>query len=308
MFPLNQSRRSGGDPAKIRHSAGRILAPYTLKGNDMPRSATANVDVHTGVLVGASGPRKRRFYRNDFERLINTAANVAINGSFDEIKGNKNLESDQDFIISGTNFAEGNVTHSTSGGLVLTTTDAAANQCVIFPLTATDVDTGFSNKVWDTGAESACEWGFTTDSRIDNQIIFAGLKITDLSAEYSTATGTDDNQVYVDYIAGSNNNKFLVRYSYGGTDVTIDSGLTMVASTSYWVKIAFDSSKYVDVFIGNSDEPGAATHIRSRHAITADGLSSSTGILTLKPTFGIQQTTTDQAIVNMDYVACGRNR
>ena len=276
----------------------------------MPRSATANVDVSTGVLVGASGPRKKRYYLNEFEKLISNVAGVVTAGSFSQTTGDTNLESDQDFVLSGTNSAVGNVTHSTTtGGLVLTTTDASANQCVIFPNVSAAVNTGFSDILWDTGAEAACEWGFKTHAtQIDNQILFAGFKVSGLAAEYSTATGTDADQVYVDYIAGSNGNKFLVRYSYAGNDVTIDSGLEMVANTSYWIKIAFDADKYANVTIGTALDPGNAPYVKTKHAISSSGAAGGTAVTPLKPTFGIQQSCAAQAAVTIDYVACGRNR
>lgn len=270
----------------------------------MPRSATANVDVSTGILVGASGPRKRRYYYHDFDLIPNLAAGLDVNATHSSSADadiEEAFETNKDWALAGTNAVFASGSFATGGGVTLTTTAAANDQMQLLPNSSALVKTGLEVIDWDTSKQPAVEWGFRTPSTITNMTFWCGFAITN-PAPYNV---TDDHdQIKVEYVTGVNSGNFVVRYSNGthatDNDFSINTGLAFEADTSYWCKIRVGSDRLADVTIGTANEPGAATHTRTENALRAD-------ILTLKPAIGVQTSTGARAIT-VDYVAIGRDR
>ena len=215
----------------------------------MPRSATSNVDVDTGVLTGIAGPRKRIYHYDDFNKIPNLVAAYDLDATYDNADSEALAESNHDWILAGTDAVVTDITHNTSGGINLKTNAGGTDQAYLIPNTASTVDTGLNNILWDTGKRPAVEWCFTTENHalgISSMTAWCGFTITTPDGYNVTA---DNDQVKVEYVAGANSGNFMIRYSTdtadGSTvvDYSIDTGIAVAINTTYVVKIALDSDR-----------------------------------------------------------------
>ena len=272
----------------------------------MPRSATSNVDVDTGVLTGIAGPRKRIYRDDNFNKIPNLVAAYDLDGTYDNADSEALAESNDDWIRAGTDAVVTDITHNTSGGINLKTNAGGTDQAYLIPNTASTVDTGLSNILWDTGKRPAVEWCFTTENAvagISSMTAWCGFTITTPAGYNVTA---DNDQVKVEYVAGANSGNFMIRYSTdtadGSTvvDYSIDTGIAVAINTTYVVKIALDSDRVAWVNIADAADLGAAVEIPTKYALK--------DVTTLIPTIGVQDDTTAAKQIAVHYVALGRDR
>jgi len=272
----------------------------------MPRSATSNVDVDTGVLTGIAGPRKRIYRDDNFNKIPNLVAAYDLDGTYDNADSEALAESNDDWILAGTDAVVTDITHNTSGGINLKTNAGGTDQAYLIPNTASTVDTGLSNILWDTGKRPAVEWCFTTENAvagISSMTAWCGFTITTPDGYNVTA---DNDQVKVEYVAGANSGNFMIRYSTdtadGSTvvDYSIDTGIAVAINTTYVVKIALDSDRVAWVNIADAADLGAAVEIPTKYALK--------DVTTLIPTIGVQDDTTAAKQIAVHYVALGRDR
>ena len=272
----------------------------------MPRSATSNVDVDTGVLTGIAGPRKRIYRDDNFNKIPNLVAAYDLDGTYDNADSEALAESNDDLILAGTDAVVTDITHNTSGGINLKTNAGGTDQAYLIPNTASTVDTGLSNILWDTGKRPAVEWCFTTENAvagISSMTAWCGFTITTPDGYNVTA---DNDQVKVEYVAGANSGNFMIRYSTdtadGSTvvDYSIDTGIAVAINTTYVVKIALDSDRVAWVNIADAADLGAAVEIPTKYALK--------DVTTLIPTIGVQDDTTAAKQIAVHYVALGRDR
>ena len=272
----------------------------------MPRSATSNVDVDTGVLTGIAGPRKRIYRDDNFNKIPNLVAAYDLDGTYDNADSEALAESNDDWMLAGTYAVVTDITHNTSGGINLKTNAGGTDQAYLIPNTASTVDTGLSNILWDTGKRPAVEWCFTTENAvagISSMTAWCGFTITTPDGYNVTA---DNDQVKVEYVAGANSGNFMIRYSTdtadGSTvvDYSIDTGIAVAINTTYVVKIALDSDRVAWVNIADAADLGAAVEIPTKYALK--------DVTTLIPTIGVQDDTTAAKQIAVHYVALGRDR
>ena len=272
----------------------------------MPRSATSNVDVDTGVLTGIAGPRKRIYRDDNFNKIPNLVAAYDLDGTYDNADSEALAESNDDWILAGTDAVVTDITHNTSGGINLKTNAGGTDQAYLIPNTASTVDTGLSNILWDTGKRPAVEWCFTTENAVaglSSRPAWCGCTITTPDGYNVTA---DNDQVKVEYVAGANSGNFMIRYSTdtadGSTvvDYSIDTGIAVAINTTYVVKIALDSDRVAWVNIADAADLGAAVEIPTKYALK--------DVTTLIPTIGVQDDTTAAKQIAVHYVALGRDR
>ena len=272
----------------------------------MPRSATSNVDVDTGVLTGIAGPRKRIYRDDNFNKIPNLVAAYDLDGTYDNADSEALAESNDDWILAGTDAVVTDITHNTSGGINLKTNAGGTDQAYLIPNTASTVDTGLSNILWDTGKRPAVEWCFTTENAvagISSMTAWCGFTITTPDGYNVTA---DNDQVKVEYVAGANSGNFMIRYSTdtadGSTvvDYSIDTGIAVAINTTYVVKIALDSDRVAWVNIADAADLGAAVEIPTKYALK--------DVTTVIPTIGVQDDTTAAKQIAVHYVALGRDR
>jgi len=260
----------------------------------MPKQGTAQVDEAVGLLVGGRGWRKRHYLFESFMQspglnadVIGTTTSMAIS--------NKNFEA------SGTNATAALCALDDNGGIKLTTAGADNDQTGVVAHTDTDQTSWFEDEgcVFDTDQAPAIEVKIKTGSAITDQIIWAGLAITH-PATYDVSDDADRVVFDYDSAAATNGGKWRLAYSVAGTDYTHDTGLTVVADTTYVAQIFIREDRYVDAFIGDANDMGSAKHVRTANKMTAN-------ILTLIPGVFVEAQAAAAKHMYLRYIAMGFN-
>lgn len=150
------------------------------------------------------------------------------------------------FEILGTNAVTSTSAHYVEGGIVLTTTTGAADSVILVP--HLDDTSGkvspWSAWTWGTDQETEWECHIGTDGTITNEVIWAGLKLT------NTATKTTDaDQVFFRFAPSVNSGKWEAISAIGDADVDTDTGVTVAVSTNYHMKITIDSSRIARFYL-----------------------------------------------------------
>lgn len=261
----------------------------------MPRHATATIDPDTGINIRQ---RSRRYFFDNFNRipLLDASYDIGDQSASDQ---SASIEAAMEGNINWFNPAgdgvDAKMTHATFGGVLMTTDGTASDQQAILPSTAAEVQGGQESLDLDTNRKPAVEFGIGTEAAIADMTFAAGLVLTHTDPYDVT---TDADQVKVEYVAGANSGVFMIRHSIGGTDASIDTGITVAVSTEYFVKIKFYADRTFGITIGKGADPGAAQYFHVDSAMT--------DLLTLKPHVVVQETGGAEAI-NCRYIAGGVN-
>ena len=171
----------------------------------------------------------------------------------------------KNFEIVGTNMTSTLVTRSaTRAAMTLTTAGADEDQAIVAPhLDAKQ--TAWSGVKWGTENQTEWECSITTSAAIDNQKIWAGLKLTNDSlcitdansiwfvaqtdATNGSTLATSDNAAMA--TTGTNMLWHCI-YSIGDAFYTTNLGLAVAASTNYNFKIVIDSDRKASVFVNGT--------------------------------------------------------
>ena len=267
----------------------------------MPRSASANIDVDTGVQVGAAGPRSRFYYHHKFPKvpILASAMNIPeTQTSTADAEIEAALEANLDWVHDGTGTEV--VTKAANGGCTLTTGTTTGNNAWLLPNATATITTGLQAMEWDTDNSPAIEWTFTTGASVADVTIAAGFVLTQAAA-YSE--GTDDDRIQFEYVAGdgTNGNNVVLTYSVNATDYEQPLSFELAASTTYWCKIAVGADRYAECHFGSANDPGSAVHTRTKNALK-------TGITALKPSILVQANIGSAAkAITVHSVAIGRD-
>lgn len=156
------------------------------------------------------------------------------------------LNADREFEVLGANASSDDVTIHAEGGIKLETDGGGTDSVIILPhLNAGQSRwTGFT---WGTDQETHWECHIKSGSAITDQVIWAGLKLTN-----TATTATDNDQVFFRYAPATNSGKWQAINSIGGTDDAHDSGVTVGADTEYHLKITIDSSRVARFYINGA--------------------------------------------------------
>ena len=171
---------------------------------------------------------------------------------------------DPAFEILGTNGTSALCTFNAEGGLTLTTAGADGDQMILAPHLDAN-QSPWTQHTWGTDRETYWECLFETGANITNAIIWAGLKLTN-----TAVVATDDDQVFVRYEDDVNSGKFQIVYSVGGTDTTLDTGITVEVSTKYHVSIKIGSDRKAEVRVSKVD---SATHAMAKTTALTDAVN-----------------------------------
>ena len=184
-----------------------------------------------------------------------------------------------DFEVLGTSMTSALCTFPTTvAGITMTTATADADQGILVP-TLDTAGTKMEQSAWsgvNWGTENQVHWecGIRTSAAIDNQKIWAGLKLTS-----DQLPETDANQAYFYFATDATVGQVLSTYtplyfiySIAGADYLTNTGITVAASTNYHLKIKFDSDRKMSIFV-NGRPYGLATTATT----TFDGSTSVTG-------------------------------
>lgn len=165
----------------------------------------------------------------------------------------------RNFEVLGTNMTSALCTHSTGGGIVLTTAGASADQAIVTPHLDAN-QTAWATADWSTDDRVIFETTVQTGASIAATIIWAGLKLTN-----DNVVATDNEQAFVRYEAGVNSGAFQLITSDNGTDTTTNTSVTVAASTSYHIKAVINGDRDVTLFINGVLAARAAAALGTGH-------------------------------------------
>ena len=211
----------------------------------------------------------RRYYLEEYFAQL-----PGVNADLASTTESTNTPVSRDFEILGTSKTSALVTYSaTVAGMTITTAGSDADQMIVVPHLDTK-QTAWTGTKWGTENQVHWEASIRTSSAIDNQKIWAGLKLTN-----DQLPETDANQAYFYFATDETVGQVLSTYtplyfiySIAGADYLTNLGITVAASTNYHLKIAFDSNRKMSVFV-NGEQYGLATTATT----TFDGTTSVTG-------------------------------
>jgi hypothetical protein len=211
----------------------------------------------------------RRYYLEEYFAQL-----PGINGDLASTTEATNTPVNRNFEILGTNHTSALATFSaTVAGMTMTTDTADQDRMIVAPHLDTK-QTAWTGTKW--GTENYVHWecGIRTSAAIDNQKIWAGLKLTN-----DQLPQTDANQAYFYFATDATNGQALSTYtplyfihSVAGTDYLTNTGITVAASTNYHLKIKFDGDRKMEIFVN-----GVQYGVTQTAATTFDGSTSVTG-------------------------------
>ena len=233
-----------------------------------------NITDSTGVdadrTVHDSGIKDtRRYYLEEYFNHL-----PGVNGDLASTTEATNTPVNRSFEILGTNHTSALATYSaTVAGMTITTATTDQDRMIVAPHLDTKQG-AWSGTKWGTENQVHWEAGIRTSAAIDNQKIWAGLKLTN-----DQLPQTDANQAYFYFATDETNGQVLSTYtplyfiySIAGADYLTNTGITVAASTNYHLKIVFDSDRKMSIFV-NGRPYGLATTATT----TFDGTTSVTG-------------------------------
>ena len=211
----------------------------------------------------------RRYYLEEYFDLL-----PGVNGDLASTTESTNTPVNRSFEILGTNHTSALATYSaTVAGMTITTDTADQDRMIVAPHLDTKQGAWTGTK-WGTENQVHWECGIRTSAAIDNQKIWAGLKLTN-----DQLPQTDANQAYFYFATDATNGQALSTYtplyfiySVAGTDYLTNTGITVAASTNYHLKIKFDSDRKMEIFVN-----GVQYGVTQTAATTFDGTTSVTG-------------------------------
>jgi len=242
--------------------------------------------------------------------------------------GSTGVGKNVNFEVLGTNMTTALATrNATVAAVTLTTAGADQDQAILAPHLDSG-QTAWTGVKW--GTENQTEWEglVRTSSAIDNQKIWAGLKLTN-----DQLPSTDADQAYFYFSTDATNGQVLSTYtplyfihSNTGTDYLTNLGITVAADTNYHLKISIDSDRKPSVFVngrqysvttsaitafdGSTEVSGTtqatiAANYSAGNANTQKGVAL-TNDINLIPYIGIEAGDGAAAAVNVSYSTISR--
>lgn len=210
-------------------------------------------------------------------------------------------KANKDFEVSGTNMTTALATRPGGGGVLLTTAGASNDQALLGAQSTAGIS-GWAGTTWKTDDCVLFETTITTSATITNQKIFAGLKLTS-----TPLAATDANQAYFLYDTGNTDGasaaNFIAVTSRGGTLTVIDTGIPIVASTTYVLTVLIDPDRVPYFFINGALV--AWGNVAATAAFTVANGALTTAV-TLKPFAGTQSLTSAARAVTVRSVAMSK--
>ena len=243
--------------------------PVRSENNFKVISKAASTGIVADQTVGGGLNDARRYYLEEYFAHL-----PGINGDLASTTESTNTPVSRDFEILGTNHTSALATYSaTVAGMAMTTATADQDRMIVAPHLDTKQGAWAGTK-WGTENQVQWECGIRTSAAIDNQKIWAGLKLTN-----DQLPQTDADQAYFYFATDATAGQVLSTYtplyfihSNTGTDYLTNTGITFAASTNYHLKIVIDSDRKPSIFV-NGRQYSVTTS-----AITAfDNTTSVTG-------------------------------
>ena len=167
---------------------------------------------------------------------------------------------DRNFEVLGVNMTSALSTYYAEGGITLTTAGADGDEAILLPHLDTK-QSGWAQTTWGTDRQVEWEAHLQSGANITNAITWAGLKLTN-----TEVLATDADQVFFRYEDDVSSGALIAVYSIGGTDTSVNTGITWAVSTKYRLRIAIDSSRIARFYVGIAG--GAMTLVATSTALT----------------------------------------
>ena len=230
--------------------------------------------------------------------------------------GSTAVGKNNNFEVLGTNMTTALATRSaTSAVVTLTTAGADQDQAILAPHLDSG-QTAWTGVKWGTENQVTWEALVRTSSAIDNQKIWAGLKLTN-----DQVVATDANQAFFKFQTDSTNseaftdfNKLHFVHSVGNTDYISRLPIDIAASTNYHLKIVMNSDRKLTIYVngvqynitGTSGSTGgtAVTAVEPGKQVTLSG--AMTNDIDLIPYVGIEAGDGAAAAIDVSYCTISR--
>ena len=210
----------------------------------------------------------------------------------------------------GTNMTTALCTfNTTSAGIVATTAGADQDQAIITPHLDTAA-TAWAGCLWGTENQVHFETSIALPA-IDNQKAYAGLKLTN-----DQLIATDADQAYFKFQTDATNSesfddftKLHFVHSIGGTDHISVLPITVAANTIYHLKIEFDSSRQMSIFVNGTQYNVTSTAGSTGGTTVTTGTTKSAAMtddVDLIPYIGIEAGAAAAEAIHIHYVKMSR--
>jgi len=249
----------------------------------------------------------RRYYLEEYFNHL-----PGINGDLASTTESTNTPVNRSFEILGTNHTSALATYAaTVAGMAMTTATADQDRMIVAPHLDTKQGAWAGTK-WGTENQVHWECGIRTSAAIDNQWIWAGLKLTNVvecatdanSAFFAFGTDADNaGQAFTDFT------KLHFCHSVADTDYISVLPITVAASTNYHLKIKFDSDRKMSIFVDGEQYNITSTSGSTGGTAVTKGTGKSgamTDNIDLIPYIGIENCDAAAAVLNVQYEAVSR--
>ena len=215
------------------------------------------------------------------------------------------------FEVLGTNMTTALATrNATVAAVTLTTAGADEDQAILCPHLDSG-QTAWTGVKWGTENQVTWEALVRTSSAIDNQKIWAGLKLTN-----DQVVATDANQAFFKLQTDSTNSESFTDFeklhfvhSIANTDYISRLPITVAASTNYHLKISFDSDRKLSMFVNGVQYNITSTAGSTGGTKVVEGNDKSAAItndVNLIPYIGIEGNDGAAAVLDVSYCAISR--
>jgi len=215
------------------------------------------------------------------------------------------------FEVLGTNMTTALATRSaTSAVVTLTTAGADQDQAILAPHLDSG-QTAWTGVKWGTENQVTWEALVRTSSAIDNQKIWAGLKLTN-----DQVVATDANQAFFKFQTDATNSEAFTDFeklhfvhSIANTDYISRLPITVAASTNYHLKISFDSDRKLSIFVNGVQYNITTTSGSTGGTAVTQGNTKSAAItndVDLIPYVGLEAGDGNAAVIDVSYCAISR--
>jgi len=215
------------------------------------------------------------------------------------------------FEVLGTNMTTALATrNATVAAVTLTTAGADEDQAILAPHLDSG-QTAWTGVKWGTENQVTWEALVRTSSAIDNQKIWAGLKLTN-----DQVVATDANQAFFKFQTVSTNSEAFTDFeklhfvhSIANTDYISRLPITVAASTNYHLKISFDSDRKLSIFVNGVQYNITTTSGSTGGTLVTQGNTKSAAItndVDLIPYVGLEAGDGNAAAIDVSYCAISR--
>lgn len=190
----------------------------------------------TGILTHLSE-------RYELRWVAGARGKPSINADIQNAAEATRMIADPDFEVLGTNASSDDVTFYAEGGIKLETDGADGDEVIVLPHLDAN-QSAWAQVTWGTDKQVEWECHIKSGSSIANAIVWAGLKLTN-----TEVLATDNDQAFFRYEDDVSSGALIAVYSIGGTDTSVNTGITVAADTEYRLRIWIDSARKARFYV-----------------------------------------------------------